>query len=89
MTEKQRDSVLAVIQRYIRVNSAVSSHGARLRADVALSHAMSALEDAAGLEERAAIVVWLLKDIGPWLRDEREEYAVEFAAAIEAGEHLK
>ena len=89
MTEKQRDSVLAVIQRYIRVNSAVSSHGARLRADVALSHAMSALEDAAGLEERAAIVAWLLKDIGPWLRDEREEYAVEFAAAIEAGEHLK
>ena len=40
-------------------------------------------------EERAAIVAWLLKDIGPWLRDEREEYAVEFAAAIEAGEHLK
>ena len=41
------------------------------------------------MEERAAIVAWLLKDIGPWLRDEREEYAVEFAAAIEAGEHLK
>ena len=41
------------------------------------------------MEERAAIVAWLKKDIGPWLRDEREEYAVEFAAAIEAGEHLK
>ena len=40
-------------------------------------------------KERAAIVAWLRRDIGPWLRDEREEYAVEFAAAIEAGEHLK
>ena len=39
--------------------------------------------------ERAAIVAWLRRDIGPWLRDEREEYAVEFAAAIEAGEHNK
>ena len=46
------------------------------------------IEDRGRMEERAAIVAWLLKDIGPWLRDEREEYAVEFAAAIEAGEHV-
>ena len=52
-------------------------------------HLIEIGEKAGAEKERAAIVAWLKKDIGPWLRDEREEYAVEFAAAIEAGEHLK
>ena len=61
----------------------------RMKAGNADDHSMVKAFARHRMEERAAIVAWLKKDIGPWLRDEREEYAVEFAAAIEAGEHLK